>query len=342
MAVRKLKAKKQIEFFLPMLERELIAPFVVTTIGGDNFKGAKGDTVTLKVRGLKAKARDYDFRGRTGPIVLDDIGPTAGGIPVKLNKHVYSATGLEDEHFTLDEVDFAREVLLPQVEAVVEDIEGKVVTGFRNLNFKHTLDITADDDPHLVSIEARRLMDSEKVAPASNRVHFIGTDIAAAWLASDRLSLYTSTGQEGTPALRDAIIGTLGGSPVVVHNGLDPAEGYYMHKSGLILGNVAPAVPQGAVAGRTGISKRGIAVRWIQDYDANYLRDRSVVSSFAGVNDVRDERNPDGTWIFEQGEYDDDELEVLGVDPADIQPVGTRRNVRVIKYNVTGTGSVMA
>ena len=340
MAVRKLKAKKILEYALPLMQRELISPYVITTIGGDNFKGAKGDTVNFRVRGLKAVAREYDFRGRTGPIVLDDITPDGGNMSVKLNKHLVSATGLEDEHFTLDEIEFATEVLQPQVQSIVDDIENKVVAGFRASNFKHTLALSADDDPHIVAVEAERLMNSDKVAPTGNRFHFIGTDIAAAWVASDRLSRYDSVGVAGTPALREHTIGVLGNTPVVVHNGLEPDEGYYLHRSALILATVAPAVPRGVVSGQQ-LSNRNFGLRHIQDYDANYLRDRSVVSAFCGVNDVRDERNADGTWIFEEGDFDQDELDIMGVEAADVHAVGYRHNVRVIKYDTTGFGSLM-
>lgn len=345
MAVRKLKAKKQVNFALPMLQRQLIAPLVTTMIGGDNFKGALGDTVSLKVtEGSIAVAREYDFRGRTGPIVLDDIFQSGGNFPVKLNTHLYSATGLEDEHFTLDDISFAQEVLQPQVTAVAEKMEAKTVAAFRNLTFKHTITIDASDDPHLVALEARRLMDSEKVAPRTGRFFLIGSDVAAAWLSSDRLSRYDSTGETGTPALREAIIGRLAGAPVIEHNGLDPDEAYYFHSSGLLVANVAPAVPIGAVTGNSGISKLGYGLRWLQDYDANYLRDRSIVSSFYGVNEVRDERDAAGNWIVETGEFDADQLAVMrNKDGSAVTPVavGTRKNVRVIKFVVTGTGSVL-
>lgn len=346
MAVKKVKAKKQINYFLPMVERQLILPYVMTVLGGDTFKGAKGDTVNFKVTdGSIATARDYDFRGRTGPIVLDDIYQSGGNIPIKLTTHVVSATGLEDEHFTLDDIDFAREVLAPQVNAVVERVESKALSGFRALHPKHQVTFDAGDDPHLIAVESKRLMDSDKVAPYSGRIFLVGTDVAAAWLASDRLSNYQSTGETGTPALRDAVIGTLSGSPVVVHNGLNADEGYYMHSSGLVLGNTAPEVPRGAVTGNSGISKRGIAARWIQDYDANYLRDRSVVSTFLGVNEIRDERAADGSWIVEEGEFDAEDLDVMrnkdgsAVVPV---PVGTRKNVRILKFNVSGTGTVLS
>lgn len=346
MAVQKVKAKKQAQYALPLVEKQLVLPLLLTILGKENFTGAKNDTVNFKLKdGSIATARDYDFRGRTGPIVLDDIYQTGGNIPVKLNTHVVSATGLEDEHFTLDDLTFASDVLAPQVTAVVERVESKALTAIRStISIKHSISFNETADPHLVAVEAKRLMDSEKVAPYSGRVFVVGNDIAAHFRASDRLSRFDSTGLAGTPALRDAVIGALSGSPVVEHNGLDPDEGYYLHGTSFILANAAPDVPRGAVTGNSGISKRGVSVRWIQDYDANYLRDRSIVSTFIGVNEIRDERDPDGNWIVETGEFDAEELAVMkNKDGSDVVPVavGTRKNVRIVKLNFTGTASVL-
>lgn len=344
MAVMKLKAKKQVQFTLPMVERQLVLPLLMTIIGKENFVGAKNDTVNFKVTdGSVAFARDYDFRGRTGPIVLDDIYQSGGNFPIRLNKHVYSATGLEDEHFTLDEIDFAREVLAPQVTAVVEKIEGAALSAIRNsTSIKHSITFGPDVDPHLVAVEAKRLMDIEKVAPYSGRVFVVGSTIAAHFRASDRLARYDSSASTG--ALRDAVIGQLSGSPVVEHNGLNPEEGYYLHGTSFILGNAAPAIPKGVTAGQTGISKHGIACRWIADYDANYLRDRSVVSSFWGIGEIRDERTPEGDWIVEEGEFEAEELEVMrNKDGSKVtpKPVGTRKNVRIVSLKFSGEASVL-
>lgn len=346
MAVQKIKAKKQAQFALPMVEKQLILPLLLTILGKDNFTGAKNDTVNFKLKdGSIATARDYDFRGRSGPIVLDDIYQTGGSIPVKLNTHVVSATGLEDEHFTLDDINFAQDVLAPQTTAVVNRIESKALAAIRaSTAIKHSVSFDDTVDPHLVAVEAKRLMDSEKVAPYSGRVFVVGNDIAAAFRASDRLSRYDSTGLAGTPALRDAVIGQLSGSPVIEHNGLDANEGFYLHGTSFVLANAAPDVPRGAVTGNSGISQRGISVRWIQDYDANYLRDRSIVSTFMGMNEIRDERDADGNWIVEEGEFDDEELTVMrnkDGSPVVPVPVGTRKNVRIVKLNFTGTGSVL-
>lgn len=346
MAVQKVKAKKQAQFALPMVEKQLVLPLLLTIVGKENFTGAKNDTVNFKLKdGSIATARDYDFRGRTGPIVLDDIFQTGGNFPVRLNTHVVSATGLEDEHFTLDDISFAEDVLAPQVTAVVERVETKALTAIRGTSsIKHTIDFDETADPHLVAVEAKRLMDSEKAAPYSGRVFVVGNDIAAHFRASDRLSRYDSTGLAGTPALRDAVIGSLSGSPVVEHNGLEPDEGFYLHGTSFILANAAPDVPRGAVTGNSGLSKRGVAVRWIQDYDANYLRDRSIVSTFIGVNEIRDERSAAGDWIIEEGEFDAEELAVMrNRDGSPVTPVavGTRKNVRIVKLNYTGAASVL-
>lgn len=337
MAVLKAKPKKVIQYALPLLQRQLVAPYVVTRMSGEAFKGAKGDTVNMRIPGLRAVARDYEWRTRNNPIVLDDIEGLAS-MPVKLNKHVYSATALTDEHLTMDEIQLATDVVGPQTEAIAADYEAKVVAGLRSAAVHSSLILTPslDVDPHLAAVEAKRVLDAKKVAPTGGRVFLVGSDIAAAWLASDRLSLYTSTGETGTPALRDAIIGRLAGSVVIEHNGLNPNEGYYLSPSALLLANISPVIPNGAVAGAQ-LSSNGYAMRLIYDYDSNYLRDRSIVSSFLGLNDVRDERTADGKWIYEEGDLDDDEYPT-GVT---INPVGTRKNVRMVRFTFSGTGSVL-
>ena len=49
MAVIKAKPQKVVEFFLGLLERALVTPFVVTRVGQDFFKGAQNDTVSLRL-----------------------------------------------------------------------------------------------------------------------------------------------------------------------------------------------------------------------------------------------------------------------------------------------------
>lgn len=344
MAVQKIKARKQVNFALPVVAKQAILPYFFTTVGKENFIGAKGDTVNFKItEGSIATARDYDFRGRTGPIVLDDIYQQGGNMPIKMNTHVVSATGLEDEHFTLDDLAFAQDIVLPQATAVAERVEAKALAAVRGTtSIKHTVTFADTADPHLVATEAKRLMDSEKVAPLSGRVFIVGNDLAAWMRTTERLS-NADLADTVSPAVREAVIGKLAGSLVVEHNGLLPSEGFYLHGTSFILATAAPSVPRGATYGVSG-SAKGLSLRFLQDYDANFLRDRAITSTFVGVNEVRDERDADGNWIVEEGEFDADELEVMrNNDGSPVVPVavGTRKNVRIVKLNFTGGGSVL-
>jgi hypothetical protein len=338
-AVLKVKEKKVVQYSLPVMARTLVAPYLVTRYAGENFVGAKGDTVNMKIDELKAVARDYEWRTRNAPIVLDDIGGGAS-MPVKLNKHIYSATALTDEHMKMDTVQLAGEVVTPQAKALAADYEAKVVAGWRTMSLADDLILGALDlsdlDPYLYLLEANRVLTARKVAPKQGRFAIVGSDVAAAFLASDRLSRYDSTGETGTPALRDAVIGKVANTVIIEHEGLNPKEGYLASTTALILANLAPEVPAGATTGAT-FSQGGFAMRWIADYDPNYLRDRSIVSSFLGLVDVRDERNADGSWIYEVGDMDEDDAPEGTV----FNPVGTRKNVRAVKFQFTGTGSVL-
>lgn len=347
MAVWKLKGKRVLDFSLPTIAETSVLPFVVTRVSGEQFAGNVGDTVTLKVGELRARARDYEWRTRTAPIQFDDIYG-GGYFPIKINKHVYSATKLTDEHLRMDEVNFAAEVAEPQAKAIGKDYEAKVLTAFRAANAKHKFTGTGQrfmpgTDPHLVALELRRLMDAEKRVPASGRVFLVGTDIAAEWLSSERLTSYDKIGQVNIPAVRDGIIGQFQGSPVIVHNELDPNEGFYLHNSSLVVASLAPYVPAGVSWGTTRSNSMGQALRLIRDYDANFLTDRAIMSTYLGTNEFRDSTDANGEWIFETGEVDPDDLAQMfpsGSVPT-LQPVGTRKNVRIIPFKYEGLGSVL-
>jgi hypothetical protein len=315
-AVIKAKPEKIVEFFLGMVARELLGPDLVTRVTEDFFKGAQNDTVSMKIGELRTVAREYEWRTRTAPIVMDDI---EGGetIPITLDRHVYSATGLTDEQLTLDNLQFAEDVLSPQVAAVLANYENKVVTAFRGADAKVSVSSTLSQDPHKVAVEARRVMNAQKVAPFGGRVFLIGSDVEAAWLTSDRLSRFDWIGNSASAAVREATIGQLAGSPVVVHPELNPSEAYYFHKSAFVMGSVAPVQPRGAVASAK-LSRGGYAARWLMDYDPNFLRDRSVVSSFIGVNEIVDER-----------------------DLTDMSIADTPQNVRIVPITLSGTGTVL-
>lgn len=317
MAVIKAKPEKFVPLALGAIQRELITPMVVTRVGNTTFNNALNDTVTIRVGELRAVARDYEWRTRTAPIQMDDI-QGGEGIAIKLDTHITSATSLTLEHLTLDDIDFTNEVLVPQATAVAGRLESKVIAALQAAPFKREMEVPAGSDPHLVAVEARRLLNADKIAPKAGRFFLIGSDVEAEWLTSDRLSKYDSTGQTGTPALRDAIIGRLAGIPVVVSETLPADFAMLLHRTALVLGNVAPVVPQGARIGRR-TALNGMAMTWLQDYDADYARDRSLFHTFAGITSVQDERDANGVLLPEEQ---------------------LTNNVRGVRINYTGLGPV--
>jgi hypothetical protein len=321
-AVIKAKPEKFMRWLFPLAEREMVMSLLVTRVADDTFNGAQGDVVTMRIGGLRTVARKYEFRTRTAPIVLDDI-EGGEGIPIKLDTHTYSATGLTDEQMTLDDIDWTSEVIAPQAKAVALDLDTDVRTAFDGLRFKRSTPFTegTDDaagDPYKVLVEANKLLNADRVATKSNRYWLVGSNVAAAILKHDRVSKFDWVGPSNTLALREATIARLAGTDVVTSDELDPDFSVLMHKSVLVMGSVAPVIPRGAKEGRR-VTQNGLGLRWICDYDAAYLRDRSIVSSFSGITPVYDERvGGDGADRYDLKTYANPETDAVSVRAVEI------------------------
>ena len=118
--------------------------------------------------------------------------------------------------------------------------------------------------------------------------------------------------QAATSAFRRATVGQIANFTVVKSNRLTANEIFAVHPSALVLANVAPENPQGAVYSSRR-SYRGYGLRVLRDYDPNFLRDRSVISTFTGISSVNDEYQTDANGLV---------LDVNG------DPTLTNKNVR--------------
>lgn len=289
-----LKPQKIVNQGLGLLQREIMLPRLVKRFGKDDFKGAKNDTIDLKIPSLLA-GRDYEFRTRAQAIIVDELKETS--IPVSLNKHAYSAVGITDEELTLDIDSWGEQVARPQVRAVAEKLEGYIAVAMEDTtNYLHEVDWEQGDPEddkdksfYRAAIRARKNLNDENV-PRDNRVLVVGSDAEEAALNSSHLIKANESGSDD--ALREAIIGRIAGFTVVGTNSLPGDFVVAMHPTAFALANVAPEVPSGASAGAT-MSFDGLNMRWIRDYDSDYLRDRSVYSAFAGAISVEDARDMD-------------------------------------------------
>jgi hypothetical protein len=255
-----------------LLTRQLVLPATVSMIDGGDFTGGNGDTVTIRVP-QPATAREQANAGDT--ITWDDLSE----VPVTVRlKHLYHATRITDQALTMQLVDFARQITLPQVSAVATAAEDQVAAA---INAKAADIVVAGDgsDVDVAVLEARTTLTRNKV-PFSERFLAVSPEFGEFILAQDTFSRVDASGSPS--ALRDAVIGRYRGFTVVESAGLDAGEAAAYHRSGVAWGNLRPATPQGA-ASTASHSEGGVTLRQIFQYNPLILSDQSVVSTFAGA-----------------------------------------------------------
>lgn len=291
-----LSAERIVAQGLGLLRRELILPRMVQRLGIADFRGAKDDTVNVRVPAILT-AREYEWRTRTNPIIVDEL--VEESIPVVLNKHPYSALAITDEELTLDIRDWGEQIARPQIIAVAEKLESYIADAMAAATYAHAaIDFAEEADPasqaspfYNAALRARKILNDAKV-PTAGRVIALGSSVEEAALREPAFRRVDQSGSND--ALRDAIIGRVAGFTVVGNVQSLPEDfAIAFHPSAFAFANVAPEVPSGATAGATLVFD-GLTMRWIRDYDSPFLRDRSVYSAFAGAASVEDGRDDHG------------------------------------------------
>lgn len=297
---------------LALLKRTIKAPALfVHKYGVADFKGAAGDTINIK-RPPLLRARDKGWRSANA-IVVDDL--TQSSIQVPLTAFPYSAVHLSPEEATLDEVDYVRDIQAPQVQAVSEFIEELVVDtlGAADFVFEVSYDPAgtgAIADPRKVALRARKYMQDAHV-PTSGRYWLVGSSVSESIAGHDDLLAVDTSGLP--EALRDGVVGKLGGFTIVELDSLGEDESYFAHETAVAIAQVGPVVPKGAVGGAS-INEGGFALTQIFDYDSVNAKDRSIVEAFAGAAVVKDpETDANGAIIVVGGEVQMDFVRAVKV-----------------------------
>jgi len=294
------KGEKLAATALALLKKNIKAPGLFTTkYGVADFAGAEGDTIGIK-RPAVLVARKKEWRG-DDKIVIDKLVNTK--IQMTLDQHLYSAVQLSPEEETLDEVNYVRDVQAPQVAAVAEAVAAAVVTALTGATFVNSVKFNPnsadvmESDPRKVAIRARKLFQKAHV-PATGRYWLVGADISEAIASHDKLLEVDTSGLP--EALREGVVGRLGGFTIVELDELDPTASFFVHESAIAWAVVAPVVPNGVAKGGGVAAGNGLAVTQLWDYDSDYLKDRSVVHAFAGATPVQDPKtNADGSLVLD-------------------------------------------
>lgn len=297
------KGQKLAATALALLRKQVKAPGLFTIkYGIADFKGAEGDTVMVK-RPAVLVGREKNWRG-DDEIIVDRIANTK--IAVVLNRHIYNAVELSPEEETLDEIDYVRDVQAPQVQAVLEAFSRILIGALRAASFVFGVTFNpasgnaVESDARKVAIRARKLAQKAHW-PLSGRYWLVGANVSEAIATHDKLLEVDAAGLP--EALREGVVGRLGGWTIVEMDELGDDESFFIHETAIAMANVAPVVPNGVAKGGGVAAGNGLAVTQLWDYDSKRLSDRSVVHLFSGATPVLDpEQAEDGSIVRDEND----------------------------------------
>lgn len=273
------------------LVQDLVLPRLVSRDAEAEFTGGQGTVINVRVpptvSGGGARTYTQTQRDAATPIVLDTITETT--IPVAMGPILYKGVPVTDEQFTFTLTDFNQQVLNPLTQVVGIGAEAVLATEMNSFAADATIIPALDgSDIHESILEARMVLNKRNV-PQAGRVLAVSPEVELMILSDpeNRLVRYDASGS--SEALRNATIGRLYGMDVVVANELAANSLMIFVREAFTFVMRAPTVPKGCTFGQ-GVSYQGLALRFIRDYDSNFLQDRAIVSTFAGAETLDAQR----------------------------------------------------
>jgi P22 coat protein - gene protein 5 len=269
-----------------LLTRSIVLPMTVSRVPEGDFNGGAGDTVLVRIR-QPGNARVQASAGAA--ITYDTLSETS--VPVVL-RSLYHATKVTDQDLTLNLVDFGRQVLSIQTDAVARGAEDEVADVINDVAADDTVD---EADPGSTAgiaetkgiiLAAREALASANV-PLGGRWAAISAEFATRVLSVPEFTRVDNSGSD--QALRRAVIGTLFGFTFVESNAVEAGSAAFYHGSAFAFATRTPATPAGAADAATA-EVNGVGLRHIRQYDPDHLSDASVVSTFGGASLVDADR----------------------------------------------------
>lgn len=269
---------------LAALEDTLVLSSFMQKESIDKFKGGADAAVNVRVEGV-LPYREYGWRNdRSNPIQFDRY--TERSLTVNFQGDIYSAVQLIDEQATMDPIGWDR-LSVKQGEAVGRGIEQRALSAITGAEFDCTVTVT-EADMRAALLYLRRVANGLKVP--GKRTLVISPDFEMALLSDPDLTIAANVGDaRASAALTDATLGRLLGFDLVVAPELVGGEAYlFLGDSPFVVASGAPVSPASVKHVATVSTPNGFATRWLTDYDANYLTDRSVVNSYVGFRAIKD------------------------------------------------------
>lgn len=258
----------------------------------DQFKGAKNDTVTVRVPGRLPARKGYQFRGsdkrgaHAEDIVFDEYSESS--FPLTLNGHAYSAVQIIDEQVNFDLKD-ANSLVPVQARALAAQLNKDCASQVATAPYQFTIG-GAQYNLRRALIEARRLMNGLSI-PDEQRILLVGGDFEAELLSDEKLTFASQVGDnQAASALHQATLGSLFGFRIVVSQAVPAGEAYAIIPSAFVLRTAVPVVPDSVAFGKA-FSADGVGVRWMRQYNLRRFQDESVADLYYGTEVVKDVYN---------------------------------------------------
>lgn len=269
---------------LAAVEESLVLPNVgMQKEGIDQFKGAANGAVNVKVEGV-LPYREYGWKNdRSNPIAFDTYAERT--MSINFQGDIYSAVALIDEQATMDNIGWDR-LAVKQGEAVGRGIERRALAAVTGATYDVDVEVN-EADMRSALLYLRRVANGLKVP--GRRVLAVSPDFEMALLSDESLTIAANVGDaRAAQAVQDATLGRLLGFDVVVAPELPANSAYVFIDNAFVVAAGAPVVPQSIKAAGSKATPNGFAVRWLQDYDADHLTDRSVINSYVGFREIKD------------------------------------------------------
>lgn len=313
-----IKPEKVAATAVTALADKLTLPAYMAKETFDNYKGAEGDTVNVKVEGVLPW---HEYTWREDPSTRQDIQfdvYSERKVGVTLGANMYSAVQLIDEQAELDLIGWAK-LTDKMTDAVAKGLNTKAanfVADDANYSVKFGI---AEDSMYQGFAKLRRILGRLHTPGRENITVLCSGDWETALLMDSRLNLASNVGDDlAKSAAQDASIGKRLGFNFVVDYSLPANTAVAFSSSAFVFANAAPMVPQSAPWGATA-SKDGVSLRVLRHYNHRKFTDEGVTNSWYGFRTIKD---------------------VLGYDNAGQNDVSDyEHQVRAVKLELNGTGA---
>ena len=290
-------------------------------VKGDQFAYAEGDVVNIKMDAYTSARRNALRSG--APRSRDKLAQRK--VPVKLTTRLYKDIPVSDEEFTLDIVDFTKDVMGPCLRSLVRGWGEEAATLIGSptnvagpVTYEHEIDLD-EENPYRTLTRARKLLNLAQV-PLADRHLSVGADVEEFILNAANFQQNLASSGDAS-ALRDAQAGRVAGFNVGMQMELEPDEACAYHRSAFALANVAPKVPSGAPWGATE-TRNGLSMRAVQVLDPDTIQNILATEVWVG-----------GVAITDFGSIGDNGKFTPGEDPEDPEEGEADRFVRAVKIN---------